>query len=101
MLAHGGNPDAVSEDDFKLVMVALADGFIGNKQVLNAIGGLTAGAFNYIRSNGQSPYKMQDIIGSAYDYIYPPVSDEEKKAQANNQLLIFMSMMPDSDKAFK
>lgn len=101
MLAHGGNPDAVSEDDFKLVMVALADGFVGNKQILNAIGGLTAGVFNYIRSSGQAAYKLQDIIGSAYDYIYQPLSDEQKKEQANNQLLTFMSLMPESEKAFK
>jgi hypothetical protein len=30
-------------------------------------------------------------LGSAYDYIYPPLSDEDKKASANNSLLAFMT----------
>ena len=100
MLAHGGNPDAVSEDDFNNVMVALNDGFIGNKQVLNAIGSLTAGVFNYIRAKNQDAYKLQNIIGSAYDYIYAPQTEQQKKDAANNALLTFISTMPGAEKQF-
>jgi hypothetical protein len=98
MLAHGANPDAMSEDDYRLVIIALNDGFIGNKQVLNSIGSLTAGVFNYIRAQNQQPYKLQNVIGLAYDYIYAPLTEEQKRNDVNNKLLAFISMMPDSHK---
>lgn len=101
MLAHGANPDAMSEDDYRLVMVAINDGFIGNKQLLNSIGSLTAGVFNYIRQQNQQPYKLQNIIGLAYDYIYAPLTEEQKRDDVNNKLLAFISMMPGSQDKFK
>lgn len=101
MLAHGANPDAMSEDDYRLVMVAINDGFIGNKQLLNSIGNLTAGVFNYIRQQNQQPYKLQNIIGLAYDYIYAPLTEEQKRDDVNNKLLAFISMMPGSQDKFK
>ena len=101
MLAHGANPDAMSEDDYRLVMIALNDGFIGNKQLLNSIGSLTAGVFNYIRQQNQQPYKLQNVIGLAYDYIYAPLTEEQKRDDVNNKLLAFISMMPGSQDKFK
>ena len=101
MLAHGANPDAMSEDDYRLVMIAINDGFIGNKQILNSIGSLTAGVFNYIRGKNQDAYKLKDIIGSAYDYIYAPLTEEQKRNDVNNKLLAFISMMPGSQDKFK
>lgn len=101
MLAHGANPDAMSEDDYRLVMVAINDGFIGNKQLLNSIGSLTAGVFNHIRQQNQQPYKLQNIIGLAYDYIYAPLTEEQKRDDVNNKLLAFISMMPGSQDKFK
>jgi hypothetical protein len=101
MLAHGANPDAMGEDDFRLVMIALNDGFIGNKQILNSIGSLTAGVFNYIRGKHQDAYKLKDIIGLAYDYIYAPLTEEQKQNDVNNKLLAFISMMPGSQDKFK
>ena len=82
-------------------MVAINDGFIGNKQLLNSIGSLTAGVFNYIRQQNQQPYKLQNIIGLAYDYIYAPLTEEQKRDDVNNKLLAFISMMPGSQDKFK
>lgn len=96
ILAHGGNPDAMSEDDLKLVTVALADGLIGNKQVLTTLGSLTAGVFNYLRSEGQTAYALKDILTSVHDYIYPPLTEEQKKSNVNNRLVAYMMSMPNS-----
>ncbi len=94
LLAHGANPDAMSEEDFMSVMVALNDGYIGNKAVLNVLGALTCGVFNYIRSKNAPAYKLRGILGIAYDYLYRPLTDEEKRQQANDQLIAFMQMAP-------
>ena len=96
MLAHGANPDTMGEDDFQLVMVALNDGLIGNKSLLTTIGALTAGVFNYIRQANAKAYALKDILGISYDYIYAPLSDEEKKNEVNEKLLTFMSTMPEA-----
>lgn len=96
ILAHGGNPDAMGEDDLKLVTVALADGLIGNKQVITTLGSLTAGVFNYLRAEGQTAYTLQGILSSVHDYIYPPITDEQKKANVNNRLVAYMMSMPNS-----
>lgn len=101
MLAHGANPDAMSEDDYELVMVALNDGLIGNKSLININGSLTAGVFNYIRSQNAKAYTLQDVIGVMHDYIYRPLNDEEKKQLASERLLTFMSMKPDVPELLK
>jgi hypothetical protein len=41
---------------------------------------------------------LAKILGPANDYIYPPMSEEQKKAQANEQLLAFMTMAPGFNK---
>ena len=86
MLAHGANPDAMGEDDFRLVMIALNDGFIGNKQILNSIGSLTAGVFNYIRDPKSPAYSLKTVLGNSYGYIF---SDNE--TSPNDALLTFMT----------
>ena len=91
----------MSEDDFQLVSVALNDGFIGNKVILNTLGLLTTGVFNYIRSENKNAYSLQDIMGLAYDYVYRPMTDEQKANAANEKLLAFMQMMPGSEGRFK
>jgi len=101
LLAHGANPDAMSEDDFNAVMVAINDGFIGNKIVLNTLGLLTTGVFNYIRGANSKAYSLQDIIGLAYDYIYRPMTDEQKAEEANQRLLMFMQMAPGAEGKLK
>lgn len=101
LLAHGGNPDAMSENDFNAVMIAINDGFIGNKVILNTLGLLTTGVFNYIRGSNSKAYTLNEILGLAYDYIYRPMTDEEKANQANERLLTFMQMAPGAEGKFK
>ena len=92
LLAHGANPDAMTEEDFELVMVALNDGLIGNKSIINTLGYLTTAVFNYMRPPNANAYSLQNVLGIMHDYIYKPLSDEEKKQLANQRLLAFMSM---------
>jgi len=101
ILAHGGDPDAMSEDDFSAVMIALNDGFIGNKVILNTLGLLTTGVFNYIRSGNAKAYTLSEILGLSYDYIYRPMTDEQKAHEANQRLLTFMQMAPGAEGKFK
>lgn len=101
MLAHGSNPDAMSEDDYELVMVALNDGLFGNKSLINVNGALTTGVFNYIRNVNSKAYNLQDVIGIMHDYIYKPLTEKEKKELANQRLLAFMSMKADAPDLLK
>ena len=100
LLAQGGDPDAMSEDDFNLVMIAINDGIIGNKVLLNTLGLLTTGVFNYIRNANSKSYELKEILGLSYDYVYRPLSDEQKAKEANNRLLTFMQMMPGAEGKF-
>ena len=101
LLAHGANPDAMTEEDFELVMVALNDGLIGNKAVINTLGYLTTAVFNYMRPQNASAYNLQNILGVMHDYIYKPLTDEEKRQLANQRLLEFMSMKPNAPDLLK
>lgn len=49
-----------------------ADGLVGNFAVIEILGNLTAGVYNYMRAANSSAYKLRDIIGKSYEYIYPP-----------------------------
>ena len=100
VLAHGGDPDAMSEDDFRLVMVSYSDGMIGNKKLIGTLGSLTAGVFNYLRSDKSKAYSLQDIITTAYDYIYPPLTEQQKQNEVNQKLKSFMKSMPGSEGRF-
>jgi len=71
-----------------------ADGLIGNRGILETFSVLTNGVFNYIRPQNSPPYELAKIMGRAYDYIYPPLSEEEKKNAVNNSLKAFMSQAP-------
>lgn len=50
-----------------------ADGILGNRGLLNTIGILVNGVFNYIRSPNTSPYNLKSILGQSYGYMYPDV----------------------------
>ena len=76
------------------IQTMFADGVLGNKGIINLLGSLTNGVFNYIRPSSSPAYKLANIIGNAYDYLYPPLSAEELKQQANEQLLAFMTQAP-------
>jgi hypothetical protein len=71
-----------------------ADGLVGNFGVLTQIATLTNGVFNYMRPANSPPYKLANILGNAYDYLYPPLTEQQQKQQANEQLLAFMSQAP-------
>ena len=101
MIAHGTDPDEVDVETFVDICVMWSDGVIGNKGLIECIGNLTAGVFNYLRSQGQRSFELKDIIPSAYEYIYPPLTEEEKKRQANDKLLTFMLMNPGAPEMLK
>lgn len=97
MIFNGHTHDTISEmDDVMMAQLQTmyADGLIGNKAIVELLGTLTSGVFNYMRSDKSPPYKLANILGSAYDYIYPPLTEEQKRQQANEQLLVFMSQAP-------
>lgn len=78
--------DAIDEATMNEIIVMYADGAIGNYGVLQALGSLTAGVFNYMRPANTNSYDLKSVLGSAYAYLYP-----EKILNANEALLTFMS----------
>jgi len=71
---------------------------IGNFGILTQLATLTNGVFNYMRTANSPPYKLANILGSAYDYIYPPLTAEQQNAAVNDSLLAFMSQAHGFDK---
>jgi len=76
-------------------------GLIGNIGLLEVLGNLTAGQFNKMLPKGKAGYKLQDIIPNTYDFIYPPLSEQDKKAQVNQSLLAFALMSPGAPSILK
>ena len=70
------------------------DGLIGNLGIIEVLGLLTAGQFNKALPKDKSPYKLEDIIPQAYDYLYPPLTEEDKKAKVQAALVGFMTLQP-------
>jgi hypothetical protein len=101
MIFNGHTLDTIAElDDVTManIQTMYADGLIGNYGVLTQLATLTNGVFNYMRTANSPPYKLANILGSAYDYIYPPLTPEQKKEAVNNSLLAFMSQAQGFDK---
>jgi len=97
LIFNGHTQQSINEMDevtMAQMQTMYADGLIGNRAVIELLGVLTNGVFNYMRSANAPTYKLSNIIGNAYDYIYPPLTEEEKKHKANEQLLAFMSQAP-------
>ncbi|CAB4132514.1 hypothetical protein UFOVP259_45 [uncultured Caudovirales phage] len=97
MIFNGHTHETIAEmDDVMMAQLQTmyADGLLGNRAIIELLGTLTNGVFNYMRADKSPPYKLVNILGSAYDYIFPPMSEADKKEQANNQLLAFMSQAP-------
>lgn len=65
-----------------------ADGMIGNRAIIETLGNLTAGVYNYLRAANTTPYKLKDIIKQSYDYLYPPQNNTENPSHS---LLAFMA----------
>jgi hypothetical protein len=74
------------------------DGIIGNLGLLQVLGTLTAGQFNSLLPKGKQPYKLQHIIPTQYEYLYPPLTEQEKKTKASENLLNFITTKPDAPK---
>ena len=70
------------------------DGLIGNRGMLVALSGFATGNLNSKIKQGSTPYRMENIIPMAYDYIVPPLSDEEKAEQLQRNLLSYMKFHP-------
>lgn len=101
MIFNGHTLETIEElDDVTLVNIQTmyADGLLGNYGILTQIASLTNGVFNYMRPANSPPYKLANILGSAYDYIYPPLTEEQQKAAVNDSLLAFMSQANGFDK---
>ena len=94
MVFNGHTPDSIAEiDDVTManIQTMYADGLIGNYAVLTQIATLTNGVFNYMREANSPSFKLANILGNAYDYIYPPLTEQQKKAAVNDSLIGFMS----------
>ncbi len=61
----------IDEDTFTAIMVMYSDGILGNRGIINTLGALTNGVFNYIRAPNTAPYNLKQIIGNVYGYLYP------------------------------
>ena len=96
MTAHGTDPSTVDEETFSDIAVMFHAGLIGNLGILEVLGTLTAGQFNKMLPKGKAPFKLKDIIPHAYDYLYPPQTEQEKKEQASQSLLAFAMMSPNA-----
>lgn len=80
------NIDALDEATMNEIVVMYADGAIGNYGLLQTLGSLTAGVFNYLRSPNSTAYELKSILGNTYGYMF-----SEQKADPNESLLTFMT----------
>jgi hypothetical protein len=94
MIAHGADPAVVDEETFSDIVVMYHAGLIGNIGLLEVLGNLTAGQFNKMLPKGKTAYKLRDIIPNAYDFIFSPLSEQDKTAHVNESLLAFALMSP-------
>lgn len=98
MTAHGADPDSIDEETFNDICIMYNDGVIGNTGLLEVLGSLTAGQFNKMLPKHATPYTLQTIIPSAYEYLYPPLSEQDKKKLVSQKLLAFAMSSPDAPK---
>ena len=97
MVFNGHTPESIAALD-QITMLQIqtmyADGIIGNHGLLAQLAVLTTGVFNYIRPPHAAPYRLAGTLGAVHDYLYPPASQEQLAAQANDSLLAFMVQAP-------
>ena len=101
MIFNGHTTETLADLDGETmasIQTMYADGMIGNYGVLTQLATLTNGVFNYMRSANSTPYKLVNIMGNAYDYIYPPLPVSSKQAAVNDSLLMFMTQAQGFDK---
>ena len=83
------------------IEIMLSDGMIGNKAILVALSALTTGNLNSKIQKTAKAFEMKDVLPSTHEYIVPPPTEEEMKAEVNNKLSAFISMMPGSEAFLK
>lgn len=101
MIFNGHTTETLADLDGETmasIQTMYADGMIGNYGVLTQLATLTNGVFNYMRSANSTPYKLVNIMGNAYDYIYPPLPVSSKQTAVNDSLLMFMTQAQGFDK---
>lgn len=89
MIFNGHNQEsinAIDEVTMNEITVMYADGALGNYGVLQSLGSLTAGVFNYLRSANSQPYELKDILGSSYGYMFT-----EKESNPSESLMAFIT----------
>jgi hypothetical protein len=98
MIAHGADPSKVDQETYNDICIMYSDGMIGNNGILQVLGSHTAGYFNSMLPKGKQPFKLQDIIPMQYEYLYPPLTEQDKKDKANKDLLSFVKSKPKAPK---
>lgn len=101
MIFNGHTQDSIAALDEAVmadIQTMYVDGMVGNHNSIYLLGTLVTGVFNYLRSESSAPFSLEKILGPANDYIFPPLTQEQKKAQFNEQLLSFMTMAPGFNK---
>lgn len=102
MIFNGHTTETLADLDGETmasIQTMYADGMIGNYGVLTQLATLTNGVFNYMRAVNSTPYKLVNIMGNAYDYIYPPPDPAYAKAAVSDNLLAFMMQAQGFDKS--
>lgn len=101
MIFNGHTQDSIAALDESImadIQTMYADGMVGNHNSIHLLGTLITGVFNYLRAESAAPFSLAKVIGPAHDYIFPPLTEEQKKAQVSEQLLSFMTMAPGFNK---
>lgn len=89
MIFNGHTQDSIAELDestLNEITVMFADGAIGNYGLLQTMGNLTAGVFNYMRAPNSQPYELKNVLNSVYGYMFPA-----QPPNASQALLTFMT----------
>ena len=98
LTANRTDPDSIDEERFTDICIMYVDGLIGNRGMMEVLGSLTGAIYNYMRSENQAAYKLQDIIPKTYNYLYPPLTEQQKADQANEALRAYMKAAPNAPK---
>jgi len=72
----------------------LNDGMLGNKSLLLALSSLTTGNLNSKLRKDSSPYRIEDILPMAHEYIIPVLTEKEKQEQVSKTLIGYMKRSP-------
>ncbi len=80
------------------IEIMLADGMIGPKSVLLALSSFATGNLNSKIRRDATPFKMDDLLPFAHEYVQPPLTEEQKQAKSQRSLMAFMAMNPKAPK---